>query len=115
MTPPSRGTLLPAILVWIVTAVVVTTPLWLILGVAGLGLGAVGPFGVLLFKPGDQVAGKILMATLLLVPTLVGAAMVARRWSRLGIKGRLLSVMTLSILWHGTSTGLWWLIVTAIH
>jgi hypothetical protein len=103
------------ILTWFITAAVVTAPLWLTLGLPGIGLSIIGPFGIQLYKPGDQPAAKFLVAIVLLVPTLIGLAVVSRRWSRLGTVGRILSVVTLSILWHGTTAGLWWLIVTGLN
>jgi hypothetical protein len=103
------------IIIWFTTAAVVTAPLWLTLGIPGIGLGIIGPFSIQFYKPGEQPAMKFILATVLILPTFLGLAVVSGRWARLGTLGRILSVVTLSVLWHGVAVGLWWLVITSIH
>lgn len=111
---PSRGIAI-AIIVWLATAVLVTAPLWMTVGPNGLWLGMLGPSAVLFYKPGQQVASKIVVAMLAACPALIGLAIVAAKWPRLSTRSRFLSIVVLSTLWHGVATGVWWLVMTTVH
>ena len=104
-----------ASLIWLSTGVLVTAPSWLVMGIGGLVLGLFGPLGVLAFKPGENVAGKLAVAALLASPALLGAAVLARKWSRLGPWGRGLWIVGLSLLWHAPGAIVWGLILRGLN
>lgn len=104
-----------ALLVWVPTGAVVSAPLWITMGPPGLLLGLMGPLAVLAFKPGQQIGGKVLVAAIIAVPTVVGVVVLGRRWRRLGTRGRILGVMVVSALWHGTGTAILFLILASFH
>jgi len=112
---PFKKERLRGLLIWLATAIVVTAPLWLTLGASGLLFGGLGPFGILLFKPGDQVLGKLLVATLASLPTAVGVAVAWRRWSKLSSRSRVLLTIGLSALWHGPGALLWLTILRGLN
>lgn len=115
MVEARRGVGLQAILAWSVTGLLVTAPIWLTVGVRGLALGLLGPSGVLLFKPGEQFGSKLLVALLLSLPTIVGLFVVIWKWSKLAARGRALSIVLLSVLWHGIGAALWLLILNGLN
>lgn len=112
---PLKKEILRVFLIWLATGIAVTAPLWLALGASGLLLGGLGPFGILLFKPGDQVLGKLLVATLASLPTAVGVAVVTSKWSKLSSRSRVLLTIGLSALWHGPGALLWRLILGGLN
>jgi len=107
--------LLLVLLIWSTTGIVVTTPLWMVLGARGLLLGWLGPFGVLLFKPGDQVLGKLGVATLIASPTAVGVVVAIWKWSKMTTRRRVLSTIGLSALGHGPGAALWWMLLEGLN
>jgi len=102
-------------LVWLTTGAVVTAPVWLVMGVWGFLIGLLGPFGILLFKPGENVLDKLILAALMSLPTAIGAAVVTWRWLGMSTRSRTLSVIVLSTLWHGITAALWRLILTGFN
>lgn len=110
-----KNDLILAILAWVPTGAVVSAPLWIAMGPPGLLLGMLGPLAILFFKPGQQVAGKVLVAGMIAVPTMLALAVAIGRWRRMGTRGRVLSIMVASALWHGTATVILFLVLASFH
>ena len=100
---------------WLITGIVATAPLWLVLGFTGLLLGLLGPFAILLFKPGENVLGKLALAILVASPTAIGLSLLVWKWSQLSAKWRVLSIIGLSALWHAPGALLWLMILTGLN
>ncbi len=93
--------------IWLSIGSIITAPIWLSTRVSFLPLTWFGPLTVMAFKPAENVLGKIFLAGLLSLPTLVGGGLIARRWSEWSSVRRILAVILLSILWHVPTTLMW--------
>ena len=102
-------------LIWLAAAGAVTAPLWLSMGVPGLGMGLLGPLGLLLFKPGENLSGKLVVATLAALPVGVAVAVAMRTWNRMSASAQILSVIGLSVLWHAPGVVLWVVILGGLN
>jgi hypothetical protein len=100
------GVVMTAI-IWLSIGSVITAPIWLSTHVYFLPLTWFGPLSILAFKPAENVLGKLFLAGLLSLPTLVGSGLIARSWSRWSSARRILAVLLLSILWHVPTTLMW--------
>ncbi len=107
MTPSQRhSNLLLICLTWALVGLPVTVLLWLVTGKTEAAiLGALGPLSVLLFKPGENLPGKLFVALLGALPVLLCALWVRHMWSGLDTWARVLWVAGLSAIWHGLSVG----------
>ena len=105
MTPPRRHSNLLLIgLPWVLISVPVMVLMWLVTGKAEAAiLGALGPLSVLVFKPGENLPGKIVVALLGAMPVVLGALWLGQKWSGLRTWARVLWVAGLSAIWHGLS------------
>ncbi len=102
-------------LLWLAAGIVVTAPLWLTLGVPGLVLGLLGPPGMLVFKPGQGMPGKLALVAVVMLPVAAGVVAAARRWAGLDWKRRVSWVLGLSGAWHAPAAVLWLLIATGLN
>jgi hypothetical protein len=100
---------------WVLTGVAVLAPLWLVAGALWLAIGALGPLGVLAFKPGEQSTTKLIFAILISSPTVVGLAFVMWKWTSMRRWVRPLAVMGVSFVWHAIGLGLWLMIVGGLN
>lgn len=103
------------LVVWLVAGVLLTAPMWTALGARGLALGLLGPLGMLLFKPGEQLSSKLVLVLLLSSPTIAGLSVVMWKWSSLGVKGRYLCIVGLSLVWHAIGAGLWLFLLSGFN
>lgn len=104
-----------ALAAWVLTGVAVLAPLWLEAGASWLAIGALGPLGVLAFKPGEPSTNKLIFAILVSSPTIAGFAVVMWRWTSMKWWVRPLAVMGLSFVWHAIGLGLWLMVIGGLN
>ncbi len=94
-------------LAWLATGLAMSLPLALVGRIEGLFLGLLGPLGILTFKPGENLGGKLVVVALAAAPALIVLLLLWRRGGRVGERGRLVWLAGASALWHGPAIALW--------
>jgi hypothetical protein len=113
--PATTTSLLTLLSTWIGTGAIFTAPLWLVVRSEFLALGWLGPLGLLAFKPGENLLGKLILLLAAASPPALVLALLRRRWARLSVTDRILYTTAASTLWHAPSSLLWISIVSGMN
>jgi hypothetical protein len=100
---------------WLAGAAAAGTVLALVMGPAGVLLALGGPISLLAYKPGQGMLGKLALALVLSLPAIAGATILIRRRARIGRAVMLLSVVALSLWWHGMGTVILLVILSSLN
>ena len=92
-----------------------TVPLWLVAKPALMLLGLLGPLGLLAYKPGENLVGKLVLVVLAAAPCGAVLLVLRRRAERLGERSRLMGIALASALWHLPAVALWIVIVSGLN
>jgi hypothetical protein len=104
-----------AVAAWVLVGLLITSPLWLGLGGEWLAIGAMGPLGLMAYKPGQLTVEKLTLVGILSLPTVIGLAVLMWKWTSLNRLVRPLAVAGLSLVWHGVSLVLWMMIAGGLN